>query len=187
MRQAESPTSDLIDTLCGEGARHFYRGSLVEFFLDEELPTDVRACLGAARELVRRWMREELQHGPLLNDDGAVAEYLRLHFAGEEREVFTCLFLDHHHRLLSADDLFLGTIDGVQVHVREVLKRALRVNAAAVIAAHNHPSGNAEPSEADLALTQRLHDALAMVDTRLVDHLVVGKGSVTSMRARGWT
>jgi DNA repair protein RadC len=175
-------TRDLLATLLGdEIATRFYRGSLVELFLDDELPWTAWRELHAAREIVRRWMLEEMRHGPLLNDQGAVADYLRVHLRGKEREVFTVLLLDHHHRLLAAEDLFLGSIDGVEVRAREVLRSALHENASAVIVAHNHPSGDAQASEADLALTERLRDALALLDIRLLDHLIVGGARVRSV------
>ena len=96
-----------------------------------------------------------------------------------------CLFLDNRHRLISADEMFQGTIDGASVHPREVVKRALSLNAAAVILAHNHPSGVADPSQADELITHRLRDALAIVDIRCLDHLIVGGASVTSLAERG--
>jgi DNA repair protein RadC len=102
-----------------------------------------------------------------------------------EREVFGCLFLDNRHRLIALEEMFLGTIDGASVHPREVVKRALKLNAAAVILAHNHPSGVAEPSQADELITARIRDALALVDIRVLDHLVVGGTTVTSFAERG--
>jgi DNA repair protein RadC len=105
---------------------------------------------------------------------------------GRPQEVFAALFLDARHRALAFEELFQGTIDGAEVHPREVVRRALAHNAAAVIVGHNHPSGNPEPSAADRAVTARLKHALALVDLRLLDHFVIGDGLPTSMAARGW-
>lgn len=108
-----------------------------------------------------------------------------LKLAGEESEVFSAIFLDNRHRVLSYDELFYGTVSGASVHPREVVKRALQHNAAAVIFAHNHPSGVAEPSRADVGLTRRLKDALALVDVSVMDHIVVGHGETASFAERG--
>ena len=179
-------TISLLSLILGKrAAKRLYRGSLVELFLAEKLPEDAKVRMRATRELVRRWMEEELKHGPVLGDPKGVRAYLRVHYAGVEREVFSCLFLDNRHRLISAENLFFGTIDGASVHPREVVKRALEVNAAAVILAHNHPSGVADASQADELITRRLHEALAIVDIRCLDHLIVGDTKVTSLAERG--
>lgn len=115
----------------------------------------------------------------------AVRAYLQLMLANKEREAFACLFLDNRHRLIKYEELFYGTIDGATVHPREVVKQALRLNAAATIIAHNHPSGITEPSQADIQLTTRLKDALALVDVRLLDHFVVGVDEPVSFAERG--
>lgn len=112
--------------------------------------------------------------------------YLRAHCAHLEHEVFGCVFLDTRHRILAVENMFRGTLDGAEVHPREVAKRALELNAAALIAFHNHPSGNLEPSAADRAVTARLKQALALLDLRLLDHIVVSAEGHTSMAARGW-
>lgn len=117
---------------------------------------------------------------------GVVTDYLRLHLAERKREIFYCLFLDSQHRLLDDRELFRGTIDGCSVYPREVVKATLEVNAAAVILAHNHPSGVAEPSTADRQITDRLKSALALVDVRVLDHFVVGDQDVISFAERGW-
>ena len=111
-------------------------------------------------------------------------DYVKLQLAARSYEVFACLFLDTRHRLIAFEELFRGTVDGCSVHPREVVKAALAHNAAAVILAHNHPSGNAEPSQADRRITERLRDALALVDVRVLDHLVVGQ-EVVSFAERG--
>ena len=114
-----------------------------------------------------------------------VKEYLALHLGGLEHEVFAVLFLDSQFRLLRLEEMFRGTLAQTSVYPREVVKRALALNAGAVVLAHNHPSGAAEPSRADEHLTQTLRQALALVDVRVLDHLVVGRGQVTSFAERG--
>ena len=180
------PTLHLLAMLLGKRtARRVFRGSLTDLFLDDGVPDGVKARLRASRELVQRWMLEEFRQQPVLANPKAVGEYLRLHYAGQEREIFGCLFLDNRHRLVALEEMFLGTVDGASVHPREVVKRALKLNAAAVILAHNHPSGVAEPSQADELITARIRDALALVDIRVLDHLVVGGTAVTSLAERG--
>ena len=186
MPDVPEPTLDLLSQLLGKRtARRVYRGSIADLFLDENVPDDVKARLRASRELVQRWMLEDMRRQPVLTNPRAVRDYLAVHYAGHEREVFGCLFLDNRHRLIAVEEMFLGTVDGASVHPREVVKRALKLNAAAVILAHNHPSGVAEPSQADELITARLRDALALVDIRVLDHLVVGGTTVTSFVERG--
>jgi len=122
--------------------------------------------------------------GSCLESPDAVRKLLRLRFAEREHEVFAVLFLDNRHRLIVIEEMFRGTIDGAQVHVREVVKAALRHNAAAVVLCHNHPSGVAEPSQADQTITRRLREALTLVAVRVLDHFVVGD-SITSFAERG--
>ncbi len=124
-------------------------------------------------------------HGPLLSSPEAVRDYLRLRIAGLEHEVFVVLFLDAQHRLIACDELFRGTLAQTSVYPREVVKEALRHNAAAVILGHNHPSGLAEPSRADELLTAALKQALALVDIRTLDHFVVGHEKTISFAERG--
>jgi DNA repair protein RadC len=166
-------------------AKRLYHGSLTDLFLDDTVPADVKLRLHASRELVQRWLLEDLRRQPVLQNPRAVRDYLSVHYAGQEREIFGVMFLDNRHRLIGLEEMFAGTIDGASVHPREVVKAALRHNAAAVILAHNHPSGVAEPSQADELITTRLRDALALVDIRVLDHLVVGGNVVTSMAERG--
>lgn len=132
-----------------------------------------------------RILAEQLVRGDLLESPTATRRYLALRFSSLEHEVFCCLFLDNRHRLIACDELFRGTIDGASVHPREVVKRALAHNAAAVILAHNHPSGVAEPSQADELITLRLKDALGVVDIRVLDHLIVAGAKVASLAERG--
>jgi DNA repair protein RadC len=144
-----------------------------------------RARLGAALELARRALGEELQQLPALTTPRESAAYLRAKLAHLPYEVFACLYLDNRHRVLGFAELFRGTTDGASVHPREVARECIARNAAAVILAHNHPSGVAEPSAADRAITRELRDALALVGVRVLDHFVIGAGEPTSMAARG--
>ena len=136
-------------------------------------------------ELARRSMAHQLREQPLFDTPGRVKDYLRLRLAGHDHEVFAVLFLDAQNRLLSAVEMFRGTLTQTSVYPREVVKRALAKNAAAVVLAHNHPSGAAEPSRADEFLTQSIKSALALVDVRVLDHLVVGHSEVVSFAERG--
>ena len=133
----------------------------------------------AMSELQRRFSR-----GTVISSPEATRTYLQLKLARLEHEVFAVLWLDNRHRVLAFEELFRGTIDGASVHPREVVKAALRHNAAACIFAHNHPSGVAEPSQADLRITQRLKEALALVEVRALDHMILGE-SVCSLAERG--
>ncbi|MFT3664617.1 RadC family protein [Piscinibacter sp.] len=144
-----------------------------------------RAELAAVIELARRALHQRLAERPALDSPGAVRDYLQLQLAAQEREVFAVLFLDAQHRLLQFDEMFRGTLAQASVYPREVVRRALALNAAAVILAHNHPSGVAEPSRADEFLTQSLKSALALVDVRVLDHFVIGRGQVVSFAERG--
>lgn len=121
----------------------------------------------------------------VMSNPEVAKNFLRLKLAERQAEVFAVMFLDNRHRLLRYEEMFFGTIDGASVHPREVVKRALEVNAAAVIFSHNHPSGVAEPSQADMHLTRRLKEALSLVDIRVLDHLIVGELEVTSFAERG--
>jgi len=141
--------------------------------------------LQAALELARRHYCEELKAGPALEAPQATRAFLVAQLRDRPYEVFCCLHLDNRHRLIAFDELFRGTIDGASVHPREVVKQALARNAAAVILAHNHPSGVAEPSQADELITARLREALALVDIRVLDHLVVGDNRCVSFAERG--
>jgi DNA repair protein RadC len=143
------------------------------------------ATLQAALELSRRHHAELMRRGPALSNPRATREFLRAQLRDRDHEVFCCLFLDNRHRVLCFEEVFRGTIDGASVHPRDVVKLALARNAAGVILAHNHPSGIAEPSQADELITCRLRDALALVDIRVLDHVVVGDGSCVSFAERG--
>jgi DNA repair protein RadC len=144
------------------------------------------ARLQAAVELGRRYLQSGADRGGSLRAPDDAARFFKARLADLPHEVFGCLFLDTRHRLIRYEELFRGTIDGAAVYPREVLKRALHHNASAVIVGHNHPSGVAEPSEADRGITLKLAKALALVDVRLLDHLVVCRGGHVSLAERGW-
>jgi len=154
---------------------------------DERQGLDDRAAvqLRLARELVRRQLKQSLQRGVSLTSPAMTMEYLQTVLRDRKREIFTCLFLDTRHRVIASENLFQGSIDGACVYPRIVAERALRLSAAAVIVAHNHPSGVSEPSLADQAITRRLKDALLLLEIRLLDHFVVGDGPPVSMASRG--
>jgi DNA repair protein RadC len=143
------------------------------------------ATLMAALEIARRHYCEALRAGPALNAPAATRQFLTAQLRDRPYEVFCCLHLDNRHRLIHFEEVFRGTIDGASVHPREVVRQALQYNAAALIFAHNHPSGVAEASQADELITRRLRDALALVDIRVLDHLIVGDNSCLSFAERG--
>lgn len=142
--------------------------------------------LQAALELGRRHLAESLSRQDVFRNPGDTRRFVSARLRGQAQEVFAALLLDNQHQLIRYAELSRGTIDSATVHPREVVKHCLQHNAAAVIFAHNHPSGVAEPSAADRSLTRRLADALALVDIRTLDHLVVGEGEVCSFAERGW-
>ena len=135
-------------------------------------------------EMSRRYLRERVERGDVLEDPDAVRFYLSSKLRDRHSEVFACVFLDNRHRVIQYEELFYGTIDGASVYPREVVRSAIKHNAAAVIFAHNHPSGVAEPSQSDERITQRLREALALIDVRVLDHFVVGD-QVVSFVERG--
>lgn len=143
------------------------------------------AQLQAVIEIGRRYLQEKLARGQTLQSAAATRSYLQARMRDLPYEVFCCLFLDNRHRVLAFEELFRGTLDGTAVYPREIVKRTLALNAAAVIFAHNHPSGAAEPSRADEVLTDRLKTALALVDVRVLDHVVVGDGEMVCFSERG--
>jgi len=143
------------------------------------------AQLRAALELARRALREEISTRNALTSPRAVRDYLRLALAGREQEVFVVLLLDAQHRVIASEELFRGTLTQTSVYPREVVKCALKHNAAAVIFAHNHPSGVAEPSHADEILTRSLKSALALVDIQVLDHFIVAGTRTMSFAERG--
>ena len=144
-----------------------------------------RAEVAAVLEISRRALAQQLRSTPVFDTPQKVKDYIALQLGARVQEVFAVLFLDGQHRLLKLEEMFHGTLTQTSVYPREVVRRALEMNAGAVILAHNHPSGVAEPSRADEFLTQTLKSALQLVDVRVLDHLVVGQGSVVSFAERG--
>ncbi len=165
------------------------RGSIATLLSDSiepyrvEKPANQR--LLAARELIKRSLAEGLRNGNALTSPQAVRDYLRITLMGRGHEVFTVLFLDSQHRLIEAEEMFRGTLTQTSVYPREIVKRSLYFNAAAVIFAHNHPSGVAQPSQSDELLTRSLKDALALVDIKVLDHFVIASNAVLSFAERG--
>ena len=177
---------ELVAELIGKrAAEQLCHRSLAELIVEAEKDSRTFGKLLAAVEFVRRALRENTRNGSVLSSPSAVRDYLRLSLMGKEHEVFMALFLDAQNRVLETEELFRGTLTQTSVYPREVVKRALKHNAAAVIFAHNHPSGVAEPSRADEALTSALKQSLALVDVKVLDHFVVGAGAVMSFSERG--
>ena len=144
-----------------------------------------RAELMAVLELARRALAEQLKERAAFDSAAAVKDYLQLHLAARPHEVFAVLFLDAQHKLIALEELFRGTLTQTSVYPREVALRALHHHAAAVILAHNHPSGGVQPSRADEAITQNLKSALALIDVRVLDHVIVAPGQALSMAEKG--
>ncbi len=149
------------------------------------LGTAKYAVLQATLEMAKRHLEHELKRDGALTSPELTRHYLICRLRGHAHEVFACLFLDNQHRVIAFEELFRGTIDGASVYPREVVKKALAVNSAAVIFAHNHPSGIAEPSEADKHITQRLRQALGLIDVRVLDHFIIGEGHAYSFAEHG--
>lgn len=149
------------------------------------LGTAKYAQLQAVLEMARRHFVEVLQHSDALSSPEVTQAYLSAQLRGYDHEVFACLFLDNKHRIIKLEELFQGTIDGASVYPREVAKRALHHNAAAVIFAHNHPSGISEPSQADKQITDKLKQALMLLDIRVLDHFIIGDGIPYSFAEHG--
>ena len=144
-----------------------------------------RAELMAVLELARRALAEQLKERAAFDSAAAVKDYLQLHLAARPHEVFAVLFLDAQHKLIALEELFRGTLTQTSVYPREVVLRALHHQAAAVVLAHNHPSGSVQPSSADRSLTNTLKAALALIDVRVLDHIIVGPGAACSMAEEG--
>ncbi|MDF2183069.1 DNA repair protein RadC [Neptuniibacter sp. CAU 1671] len=143
------------------------------------------AQLQAVLEMARRHLAAALVHEDVMEHPAAVRNYLSSRLRHQSREVFACLFLDNRHRVLRYEELFFGTLTAAAVYPREIARRALQLNAAAVILAHNHPSGVAEPSLADQQITRQIKDALGLLEVRLLDHMVIGEGEAVSLAERG--
>jgi DNA repair protein RadC len=168
------------------GLRALFAASVAEFSRVPGLGAAKYVQLQAALALARRHLGEELKRGAAITSPAATREFLLATLRDRPHELFCCFYLDTRHRMIEFEELFRGTLDGASVHPREVVKSALARNAAAVIFAHNHPSGVAEPIDADRRLTRRLTDALALVDVRVLDHFVVGDGETVSFAERGF-
>lgn len=184
MNYAAISDEQLLTKLLGvRASRRLYQGSLKSLFSEQDNPLYEK--LAVARELVMRSLNEDMRQRCALTAPGAVRDFLRIHFAGQEHESFVALFLDAQNRLIAAEELFRGTLTQTSVYPREVVKAALRANAGAAILAHNHPSGVAEPSRADELLTVNLKQALALVDVKVLDHFVVAGVATISFAERG--
>ncbi|MGH8273420.1 MAG: RadC family protein [Gammaproteobacteria bacterium] len=168
-----------------KGLRSLFAADVADFTRMPGLGKVKYAQLQAALALARRHLAEEIKRGAAITSPAATREFLLATLRDRPHEVFCCFYLDTRHRMLDFEELFRGTLDGASVHPREVVKSALSRNAAAVIFAHNHPSGVAEPSDADRRLTRRLTEALALVDVRVLDHFVIGDGEPVSFAERG--
>ncbi|MGX1923728.1 RadC family protein [Vibrio sp. NH-7] len=166
--------------------RKLFGASKEEFCQHKGLGTAKYVQLQAVLELTQRYLSETLQRGDALTSPEQTKLYLSGLLRDKQREEFYVLYLDNQHRVIVGESLFQGTIDAASVYPREVVKRALEHNAAALILAHNHPSGVAEPSQSDRRITRRISDALALVDVRILDHFVVGDGEIVSFAERGW-
>lgn len=160
--------------------RGLLSASLEEFCKIKGLGQTQYIQLQATKEMTKRYLAEQMKFHQAIDDPSVAVMYFQAELENAEREVFMVLFLDNQHRLIKLEKMFLGTINQASVYPREIIKEALRCNAAALIIAHNHPSGICEPSEADRALTRKIKQACDLVDLRFVDHIIVGKGDYFS-------
>jgi DNA repair protein RadC len=176
---------ELLSKLIGvREAKKIYStgGSLQTVFGNKaDAPEEIQV----ARELLTRFLHEEMKDGDAMNSPQAVKDFLTLHFAGQQYESFVAIFLDAQHRVIKASELFRGTLTQTSVYPREIVKAALKHNCAAVIFAHNHPSGVCEPSQSDRMLTDALKQALALVDVRVLDHIIAAGNKTLSFAERG--
>lgn len=174
---------ELIETF--GGLRGLLQADQAEILTVNGIGEATYVQLKAALEMTERYIEMRLQRGDALSDPIMTRRYLKSKLRNYDREVFACLYLDNQRRLIRYQELFFGTIDGASVHPREVVKSVLVENAAAVIFAHNHPSGIAEPSQADERITRHIKSALALIDVRVLDHMIVGDKEVVSFAERG--
>lgn len=174
---------ELIETF--GGLRGLLQADQAEILSTNGIGVATYVQLKAALEITERYIETGLERGDALSDPMMTRRYLKSKLRNYDREVFACLYLDNQHRLIRYRELFFGTIDGASVHPREVVKSVLSENAAAVIFAHNHPSGIVEPSQADERITRHLKSALALVEVRVLDHMIVGDKEVVSFAERG--
>jgi DNA repair protein RadC len=187
LQRGPHSTVELADRLlaCFGGLRQLLMASPAELCLIKGVTEKRLQLLQALPEIAKRFYEQSLPAGQAIRSPADTEGFLRARLRDLPHELFCCLFLDNRHRVLAFEEMFRGTIDGTSVYPREVVKEALAVNAAAVILAHNHPSGVAEPSQADERITRRLRSALELVDIRLLDHLVIGDGKSVSLASRG--
>ncbi len=165
--------------------RNLFNASLNEFSRTKGIGPAKYVQLQAVLEMSKRYLGETLEKQDVISSPEDTRQYLKCQLRDRPYEVFAALFLDNRHQIIKFEELFRGTIDGASVYPREVVKKALEYNAAALIIAHNHPSGIAEPSSADERITIRLKEALGLVDIRLLDHLIIGDGDIVSLAERG--
>lgn len=165
--------------------RELFNANLEDFSRTRGVGPAKYVQLQAVLEMSKRYLSETLEKQDVIANPEDTRQYLKSRLRDRPYEVFAALFLDNRHQIITFEELFRGTIDGASVYPREVVKKALEQNAAALIVAHNHPSGVAEPSSADERITIRLKDALALVDIRLLDHLIIGDGEIVSLAERG--
>jgi DNA repair protein RadC len=184
---AGSSAVDLARQVLGRfgGLRAFFTCDQETFIQTPGLGPARYAQIHAMLELGLRHLAERMQRTNLIDSPAATRQFLHAWLRDHPREAFACVFLDNRHRVVACEALFQGTIDGASVYPREVVRRCLELRASALIFAHNHPSGVAEPSDADRRITRRLIDALALIDVRVLDHLVVGDGEMVSFAERG--
>src|SRR5258708_1159319 len=186
MHYAQLSDTELLGKLIGiRESRRLYHGTLHPLFSPSSDAGPSNEKCAVARELVKRWLGEELKSADALTSPRSVRDYLRLLLHDREHEVFVVLLLDAQHRVITCEELFRRTLTQTSVYPREVVRAALRTNAAAVIFAHNHPSGVAEPSHADEILTRSLKGALALVDIQVLDHFIVAGFRILSFSERG--
>jgi DNA repair protein RadC len=180
---------DALRPILGAEAEALYEAhgrslhKLAGFARDSSMPSCQRFATSLA--LAQELLAEEMTAGPVFDSPTAVSDFLKLHFAGQPYESFVVMYLDAQHRLIAFEDLFRGTLAQASVYPREIARRALLHNAAALVVAHNHPSGAAEPSRADEALTKALQTSLSLLDVRVLDHLVIAGSRATSLAQRG--
>jgi DNA repair protein RadC len=167
------------------GLRHIFAASLEQFSTALGLGPSKYVQLQAAQELAVRCLRENIERGSALKNPHDVQYYLNSKLRSYPYEVFSCLFLDNRHRFITFKELFHGSINEATVYPREIIRLVYQTNAAAVILAHNHPSGVAEPSEADKRITQEIKSLLSAIDVRLLDHIIIGDGQMTSFASQG--
>jgi DNA repair protein RadC len=168
------------------GLRQLLAANAQTFCQGEGLGPAKFTQLQAVIEMARRHLAEQLRDKDALQSPQAVKAFLIAQLRHRTQEVFGVIYLDNQHRLIAYENLFSGTIDGASVYPRELVKQVLAHNAAAVILAHNHPSGHTQASQADRAITQRLQEALALIDVRVIDHIIVGEGDALSFAEQGW-